>query len=153
MPVFSRWVDPQTNRTDPEQLRIRGPALQAEISISSALADALQRAGRPLPPPHVGLALIDTGASITAVEHNVLKQLGLSPTGVTPIATPGGVVQQPLYACNISFPGTPIPTVPFSVVIGSQLAPLGFSALLGRDILRFFQIVYNGVEGIWTLAF
>jgi len=43
--------------------------------------------------------------------------------------------------------------LPFNVVIGSSLAPLGFSVLIGRDVLRFFQIVYNGVEGMWTLAF
>lgn len=54
-----------------------------------------------------------------------------------------------MYSCDISFPGTPIPTLPFNVVIGSSLAPLGFSVLVGRDVLRFFQIVYNGVEGMW----
>lgn len=97
--------------------------------------------------------MIDTGASTTAVDHQVLTGLGLTPTDVTQVATPSGVVQQPVYACNITFPGTPIPTLPFNLVIGSSLAPLGFSVLIGRDVLRFFQIVYNGVEGMWTLAF
>lgn len=97
--------------------------------------------------------MIDTGASITAVDRQVLAGLGSTPTDVTRVATPGGEVQQPVYACNISFPGTPIPTLTFNVVIGSSLAPFGFSVLVGRDVLRFFQIVYNGVEGIWTLAF
>ena len=97
--------------------------------------------------------MIDTGASVTAVDQQVLVGLGLTPTDVTRVVTPGGVAQQPMYSCNISFPGTPIPTLPFNVVIGSSLAPLGFSVLIGRDVLRFFQIVYNGVEGMWTLAF
>lgn len=132
---------------------MQGPALQVEISIPALLASVLERAGVQIPTPHVGLALIDTGASITAVDQQVLGGLGLTPTGVTQVATPGGVVQQPLYACNISFPGTPIPTLPFNVVIGSSLAALGFVALIGRDVLRHFQIVYNGIEGIWTLAF
>ena len=43
--------------------------------------------------------------------------------------------------------------LPFAAVIGSQMGALGYSALIGRDVLRFFQLVYNGVEGIWTLAF
>lgn len=58
-----------------------------------------------------------------------------------------------MYSCDISFPGTPIRTLPFNVVIGSSLAPLGFSVLVGRDVLGSFQIIYNGVEGMWTLAF
>ncbi|MEK7384828.1 MAG: hypothetical protein AABZ83_00180, partial [candidate division NC10 bacterium] len=91
------WINQQTGTADPEQLRRHWPALQAEISIPSALADALQRRGAQIP----------------------------------------------------SFPGTPIPTLPVNVVIGSSLAPLGFSVLVGRDVLRFFQIVYNGVEGMW----
>lgn len=154
MPIFSRfWINEQTGTADPEGLRQHGPALQAEISIPSALANALQRGGLQIPVPRVGLALIDTGASTTAVDHQVLTGLGLTPTDVTQVATPSGVVQQPVYACNITFPGTPIPTLPFNVVIGSSLAPLGFSVLIGRDVLRFFQIVYNGVEGMWTLAF
>jgi predicted aspartyl protease len=117
------------------------------------LAAVLQQSQSPIPPPHVGLALIDTGASITAVDERVLRTLGLSPTGVTQVATPGGEVQQAVYACDIAFPGTPIPTLPFNSVIGSQLEGLGYSALIGRDVLRFFQLVYNGAEGLWTLAF
>jgi predicted aspartyl protease len=143
----------QQRQTDPDQLRLRGPALNVEINIPAQLAAVFQRTSRPLPTPQVGLALIDTGASITAVELGVLNALGLQPTGVTPIATPGGVVQQPMYACIITFPGTPIPMIPFNVVVGAQIASLGYSALIGRDVLRLFQMVYNGVEGIWTLAF
>ena len=154
MPIFSRfWINQQTGTADPERLRQHGPALQAEISIPSDLEDSLQRRGAQSPLPRTGLALIDTGASITAVDQQVLAGLGLTPTDLTQVATPGGVAQQPMYSCNISFPGTPIPTLSFNVVIGSNLAPLGFSVLIGRDVLRFFQIVYNGVEGMWTLAF
>lgn len=154
MPVFSRyWINQRTGTPDAEQLREQGPALQVEIGIPTTLASFLQAAGLPIPTPQQGLALIDTGASITGVDQQVLGALGLAPTGVTQVATPGGVVSQPLYACNISFPGTLIGTLKFNVVIGSSLAALGFSALIGRDVLRHFQMVYNGVEGMWTLAF
>ncbi len=155
MPIFSRfWLTSQTPPTaDPEQLRVRGPALQVEIFVPSALAAALQQAQAPLPTPHVGLALIDTGASISAVDEPILRTLGLNPTGTIQVVTPGGQVQQAQYDCEISFPGTPIPTLPFNSVTGSQLSGLGYSALIGRDILRYFQLVYNGAEGFWTLAF
>lgn len=154
MPIFSRfWINQQTGTADPERLRQHGPALQAEISIPSDLADTLQRRGAQVPVPRAGLALLDTGASITAVDQQVLADLGLTPTDFAQVVTPGRLASQPIYSCNISFPGTPIPTLPFNVVVGSSLAPLGFSVLVGRDVLRDFQIVYNGVEGMWTLAF
>lgn len=154
MPIFSRfWRNQQTGVADPELLRATGPALSVEIRVPSALAAALQQANLQVPTPHVGLALIDTGASITAVEQAVLQGLGLSPTGLTPVATPSGQVQQPVYACELSFPGTPIPTLPFGFVVGSSVGLLGYSALIGRDVLRHFQLVYNGAEGFWTLAF
>lgn len=155
MPIFSRlWTDPQTGQADPERLRVAGPALQVEIAVPAELAAALQAAELPIPAPSVGLALIDTGASITSVDERVLQSLGLSPTGTVPVATPSATrVQQPVYACVLSFPGAPLPPIPFNEVVGSQLSGLGFSALIGRDILRFCQLVYNGPEGFWTIAF
>lgn len=30
---------------------------------------------------------------------------------------------------------------------------LGVAALIGRDILQYCQLVYNGPEGFWTIAF
>lgn len=154
MPIFSRfWTNQQTGLSDPEQLRVNGPALHVEVHVPSALAAALEQANLAVPAPQAGYALIDTGASITAVEQNILVGLGLSPTGVTQIATPGGQAQQPTYACELSFPGTPIPALPFSLVIGSPIQLLGYTVLVGRDVLRYFQLVYNGAEGFWTLAF
>lgn len=133
---------------------MQGPALQVEIAIPTELAALLQQASLSIPPPHIGVALIDTGASITSVDEAVLRGLGLSPTSVVTVATPSAAqVRQPVYACVLSFPGTPLGAIPFHEVVGSQLSGLGFSALIGRDILRFCQLVYNGPEGFWTIAF
>lgn len=154
MPVFSRhWQDPTTGQRDPGRLQLDGPCLHVEIGLPRALSAALQAAGQALPTPQVGVGLIDTGASATAVDEGLLLALGLAPTGATPIATPSGATQQALYACEIAFPGTPIPALDLSVVIGSVLAPQGIVALIGRDLLRHFLLVYNGPEGEWTLAF
>jgi hypothetical protein len=99
------------------------------------------------------MALLDTGASITAVDAAILANLGVAPVGVATVQTPAGPQAQSLYPCQISFPGTPIPALHFNSVTGSQLAAQGIAVLVGRDLLRYFQIVYNGVDGIWTLAF
>ena len=156
MPLFSRrWIHP-TNpaQTDPERLQRSGAVLQVEVSLPTALAAAMQNAGTPIPQPHVGIALIDTGASITSVDDGVLVGLGLSPTSTRLISTPSATnVEQPVYPCILSFPGTPLPQIPFNEVVGSQLAGLGCSVLIGRDILRHCLLVYNGPEGFWTIAF
>ena len=106
-----------------------------------------------LPRPHLGLALIDTGASITAVDEAVLQGLGLNATSVIEVEVPGGNAPRLLYECDITLSGTPIPVLPLNTVVGIGLAHLGYSALIGRDLLRQFQLVYNGAEGFWTLAF
>lgn len=122
--------------------------------IPSTLAAALQDAGKPIVAPQVGLAVVDTGASVTAVDEEILKALGLTPTNVMAVATPSAAsVQQPLYGCEIAFPGTPLPTLPFNEVVGCQLKGLGCIALIGRDVLRYCQLVYNGPEGFWTISF
>ena len=154
VPIFSRhWRDAAGN-LDVAQLRQRGPSLAVEISVPSDLAAALQANGRPIPPPFSGVGLIDTGASVTSVDESVLVALGLSPTSVVNVATPSAqAVQQPVYACVLAFPGTPLPAIPFNEVIASNLTGLGCSALIGRDILAACLLVYNGPEGVWTLAF
>ena len=97
--------------------------------------------------------MIDTGASVTAVEESVLLALGLLATDIVETTVPGGQSLQPLYACDVSFPGTPIPTIPVNPVVGIRLAGLRYFALIGRDLLQQCQLTYNGAEGFWTLAF
>jgi hypothetical protein len=56
-------------------------------------------------------------------------------------------------SAKFSFPGTTIPVLEFNTVVGAELQQQGYLAIIGRDLLRHFQLVYNGVDGIWTLAF
>lgn len=154
MPVFSRiWTNPQTGASDPDRLQRIGPALNVEITIPKRLAVLYSQRGVKIPQPETGIALIDTGASITAVDSQALGRLGLQPVGVVNVRTPQGQTRQGLYPCQISFPGTPIDTLQFNAVTGSQLEHQGYKVLIGRDLLRYFQLVYNGIDGFWTLAF
>jgi len=155
MPIFTRhWVNPTTKLVDAAMLQRQGPVLQVEVSIPEALAKSYVQDGKPIPPPLIGFALIDTGASITGVDLGKLTTLGLTPISVADIGTPSGPSNKMgVYACQIAFPGTPIPTRQFNTVTGSQLEPMGYLALIGRDVLSDFQLVYNGVDGFWTLAF
>ncbi|TMA57640.1 MAG: hypothetical protein E6J80_06080 [Deltaproteobacteria bacterium] len=133
-------------------LRLRGPILAVEISIPAALLRRLTQQGQPPPAPQSGLALIDTGASLSAVDDEVVRTLGIAPVGQTQIHTAGGIVARPLYPMRFSFPGTALPPITFRRVAGGALQSQGVVALLGRDMLANFILVYNGPAGTFSLA-
>jgi hypothetical protein len=112
------------------------------------------QASPPSPPaPVAGIALIDSGASMTAVDDNALKQLGVAPVGIAPVLTPSGSARQLLYPADIVITGMP-GRHSFTQVIGTpHLAAQGIVALIGRDVLRNALFVYNGSTGQFTLAF
>ncbi len=91
--------------------------------------------------------MIDTGAGVSAVDVPVIQQLQIQPVGAIQVLTAGGPQPQQQFPASFSFPGTPFPTIFFSFVIGANLAGQGIVALIGRDVLRHFVMVYNGVYG------
>ncbi len=153
MPVFNGGItNQQTGLLDPKLLQQRGPLLQIEVSVPDVLANKLYQEKKPIPPPVTGLGLLDTGASITGVDVNALQQLSLSMINEVTMNHPGGEDKQGIYACQISFPGTQIEDIEFSAALGSNLKGQGLLAILGRDVLKDYQLVYNGPGGFWTIA-
>lgn len=154
MPIYNRyWINPQTKQHDPTLLTTRGPALEIEISVPDDYASALINASLPIPQPQHGSALIDTGARFTAVDIKLLERLGLPPVNTVKVVTPSGEQEQGVYMCRMAFPGTTIPALQPMAVTGSQLEPFGHVALIGRDILNYALLVYDGLHGMWTIAF
>lgn len=154
MPVFYRyWIDPATGTPNPSDLLLRGPALAVEVGVPDALAAALTARSIPLPAPQPGSALIDTGASVTAVDMEILQRLNLPPVGTGSVITPSGAATQGVYVVRLTFPGTLIPPLDPMPVIGSQLRGFGHIVLLGRDLLQGALLIYDGAHGHWTLAF
>jgi len=156
VPIFNRyWPHQQSSIPDADaiQLQQKGPSLQIEISLTAILATHYQQSGQPIPSPITGYALIDTGASVTSVDSEILASLGIKAVGSMQISTPSGSFNQGIYSCQFSFPGTPIPVLPFVNVVGSILKTQGIIALIGRDLLRGFLLIYDGVHGSWTLSF
>ena len=138
-------------QTQPNILRRRGPVFPVQVSIPQILIDYLQQRGQSIPQPVSGFALIDTGASITVIDLNVLNQLGINPVGVARVLTPAGPVQQNLFPARLIFgPGL---VIDLSVVIGANLRPQQIIALIGRDILSKFIMIYHGRSGRITIAF
>jgi hypothetical protein len=105
-----------------------------------------------------GIALIDTGASITSFDKSVAGQLGLNPNGVAMVGTAGGPQQQSTYLAAFTFPGTGLRGFEHPRVLGCDLTGQTVMnqqpviALIGRDVLGQFVFVYNGSAGMWSLS-
>jgi len=97
--------------SDALPLAQHGPVLNVEVHVPNALAAQLAQAGQTVPSPVSGLALIDTGASISAVDDSIIQSLGVSPVGIATVKTPSGAARQNQYPVRFVFPGTSLPDI------------------------------------------
>ena len=105
--------------------------------------------------------LVDTGASCTCVDPSVLKNLGLTPSGIATVNTPS-TGNKPhtadQYDVSIFVPGSGPKQIPLivpnlPVICADLLQSQGFHVLVGRDILSLCLMTYNGATGLFTLAY
>ncbi|HPL75715.1 MAG TPA: hypothetical protein PKW18_14235 [Candidatus Sumerlaeota bacterium] len=139
-----------------ESLKIHGAVLLVSVGIPTGISGKYVKYFFKRPEPVKGLALIDTGATMTSVDEDVCKTLGLIPTGTIPIWHAGGTSVSLCYPIEIEFLGTPIPTMSHPRVATchlSQMNGLNYILLLGRDILSMMKFTYNGLSGRIELAF
>ena len=68
-----------------------GPVIQVLVEVPPALAAALQTGNLPVPTPVHGLALIDTGATKSAVAETIAQSLGIQPSGIVNVGTAAGM--------------------------------------------------------------
>ena len=136
------------------------PLLTAFITVSEQRADALTKANQSVPTAQQIRALVDTGASATCVDPQVLQSLQLQPTGSTLVHTPSSGQQgetKDQYDVGLMIPGihqTHPPLVRRTIpVISSDLSLQGIDALIGRDVLGECILIYNGRDKFFTLAF
>jgi len=157
MPTHNRhYLDPTTKRHNPAALARVGAMLEVVVNIPQTLIDFLAAQNQPFPAPVKGVALIDTGASRTCADRNILATLGISPIGIVTSGTPAGPIQCPLYPAKMDFPALRM-TVDFSSVVGVDLQGQFVDkdpivVLIGRDILTRGLLFYNGGGGFYTLA-
>jgi len=155
MPVFEffQWTK-ETGYTLDES----GPLIQVEVGIPAPLEEFCLAKGIQIPAPASGYALIDTGASATAVHEPLILELGIQPIDSIPTHTPHGGGRSFVYPTKVSFPGLNVQALPMDRVIGSELkwvTPDGkeIIMLLGRDLLQAFLLIYNGKYSNITLAY
>ena len=129
--------------------------LSVEIHLHPVLAQHLQQVepAETSPTPVVGRALIDTGATFTAIDLAAAAHLHLAPVDTIQSGTAGGQRVCPRFPARLLFPGTPIPAIDFPRIVGVDLTGQGFIVLLGRDFLTRCVFTYNGPIGLFTLSF
>ncbi|MGX6566831.1 aspartyl protease family protein [Cupriavidus necator] len=133
--------------------------IDAFIFPSAPRSQALQAAGQPVPPAVRGKFLIDTGASGTCIDPQLLAPLNLNPTGKVGVHTPstnGTAHQLNQYDVQLLIPA-PNGQVPFIIpalpIMESSFAAQGISGLIGRDVLAKCVLVYNGPISLYTLTY
>ncbi|MCG6553078.1 MAG: hypothetical protein L7F77_12195 [Candidatus Magnetominusculus sp. LBB02] len=103
-----------------------------------------------IPQAITGWGLIDTGATITAVDASIIESLGLLPIDRGVVLTPQGSAEQDIFSLRLTLSG--LTTANVSKAFGSKLKEQGFIALIGRDILKHCVFVYNGTTGSCSLS-
>jgi len=136
-----------------------GAFFPIEVHVPPQIAEAMTAAGQSVPNCVAGLALIDTGATLTCVHEPILHSLNLNPVGVVNSGTANGPKRQNVYPARIVFP-TKGWTLDLGQAVGVDLTgqvvlkepPEPIIVLLGRNALQSWVFIYNGPAGYWTVA-
>ena len=94
-------------------------------------------------------ALLDTGASITVIDKQIINELDLTPLGESEkgfITTASDVIEANRYIINISFLGD------YSYLSKRTMKAAGFEiknteyfqAVIGRDLLSYWLLTWDG---------
>jgi hypothetical protein len=135
-----------------------GPLLDFVCGVSRPRAEALKKAGLPVPPNINVKGLVDTGASITSIDPSILKALSVISTGTIPLHTPSTKAGVPHVANQ--FDVSLILVHPKAIrtwfalpVIEAELIHQGIQALIGRDVLKCCLLTYDGEAGTFAIGF
>ncbi|ADN50058.1 retroviral-like aspartic protease family protein [Vulcanisaeta distributa] len=146
------------NALPADVLRINGPVIMIDVKPAGVVQSFAQSRGITLNNVRNVIALIDTGASITSIDKNVLNQLGYPPYGTVNSATASGQVTVPLYLVRLILFSN-VPDVRARIVLDNvtvaavDLSAQQYRALIGHDILRNILLIYDGVAGQITITY
>lgn len=132
-----------------------GPLIDIWVGLSAPRCRALKDAGQTPPTPVRVRALLDTGASGTCVDEQVIAPLHLVPTGMIHMHTPstaGTPHLCPQYDIGVGISAAPdFHMMRFTLpILAVALRAQNIDALIGRDLLDDTTLIYNGPAKSFT---
>lgn len=93
---------------------------------------------------HKGMALIDTGATVSSIDEEIPKKLTLVTKGPVPVDTPKGKHDHLAFDIDlyISMHGK-LSLIENKIVIDSILKPQGIDMLIGADIIKLGILILD----------
>ena len=162
MPTFSYHFEGKVKdqKTGIEQeipggraLSILGPKIEVDISITDYLGKLLQNQNIKLPKVVSGFALIDTGATHTAIDEGLAQALKLPVIGQENISTPSHQsFEAKVYSHGRISIKNSLVNFDAQRLLGLTLKPQGLQIIFGRDLLSLGMLVYNGKEGYFSFS-
>jgi predicted aspartyl protease len=128
----------------PSVLQKDGPRIFIQISAPSSDIKEGSPVGLEFPPPFGITAVIDTGASLTVVNPEVVEKCKLRATGFAIVASIEKKAQYRQHAAWIRFPNTKLKDLDGIPVVACKISQQPYSCLIGRDILRNWLLTYSG---------
>jgi len=136
------------NQIDP------GPCIKVIIANTDETIEAGRAIGLEYPPPLEITALIDTGSPFTIVNrvHAVNRMLAQTGAG-TEIRTLGGKAKCGECSGTVSFPGTGLKRIETLRILSRDFeGERHYSCLIGRDVLRHWNITFDGRSKLITIT-
>jgi hypothetical protein len=126
-----------------------GPVIEVAISAPVPLLSYLRDNHFPAFPIIRGLAMIDTGASTSVLEEDVMIELDIPFLKTIWTDTIHGTAETRCFNASAGFPGLQLSDVPLRYVPGGNVrgtTNLGGDVimLLGRDLLQGLAVTYDG---------
>jgi predicted aspartyl protease len=132
-------------------LQENGPTFDVVLKPSDPTIEKLKVEKSDIPLVKVR-ALIDTGASSTAISHKVVHQLKLVPRGTAKVYTSNKISEiRNEYDVSLEFDTDAY--LKILRVLEANLDDMSIDCLIGRDVLRYGLFIYNGPEKTVTLSF
>lgn len=159
MPVHTQLIYDKNGKLSARALTHVGAFFPIEVHVPPQIANVMVKAGQVVPKSISGIGLIDTGATLTCIQEDILVSLGLNPIGQVNSGTAKGPKLCNIYPARIVFPAQGW-TLDLGRAVGVDLTgqvipidpPQPIIALLGRNLLERSVFIYNGITGLWTIT-
>lgn len=139
----------------PEHLLGSGPIIETDIGVTDTFAKALLNEGKSVPNKVRCRLLLDTGADLCLIRHDIALKAGLklisaeSPIHGIGVDTTGRSYLGRVWIGNQTKHEIWIDTE----IVGATLPYEHVDGLMGRDVLQYFDLRYNGQTGRVTMDY